>query len=275
MPRYRKLHTKTVYSLDVNDMPDDFTRLFWVLLPLGLSRDGTALDHISCIKSRIFPLREDVTHDMIVAALDWFESRGMIRRYQVEGRSYFHQINFHKYQGNTTKEAESDFPPPRLPLQSQSRPTPEPVLTKLTTDAVFNIQYSDADSDTAPNGAETKKPDREDQQYWGALVELCHVKRITERMRGRLNTLIKWLRSEGYTMGDVKTFALWWESDPWRKEHTPMALKHYENSDFGAWVDNGKPTKATPQVRTSSPNDSHANIEIALQRIKEREANDK
>ena len=34
MPRYRKLHTKTLESLDINDMPDDFCRLFWTLLPL-------------------------------------------------------------------------------------------------------------------------------------------------------------------------------------------------------------------------------------------------
>jgi len=62
MLRYRKLHTKTVYSLDVNDMPDDFTRLFWVLPPLGLSREGTALDHPGYIKSKLFPLREDVEY---------------------------------------------------------------------------------------------------------------------------------------------------------------------------------------------------------------------
>lgn len=273
MPRYRKLHTKTVYSLDVNDMPDDFTRLFWVLMPVGLSREGTSHDHPAYVKSRIFPLRDDVTYEMIGAALDWFADHDMIQRYQVDKRLYFHQVNFAKYQGNTTKEAESDFPPVPTEVVHNSRPTPELIQTKSSTDAVCSIQYSDsnADTDTAPNGAKPK-PEREDQQYWAVLVDVCHIKRKTEKLRGRLNMLIKWLRSEGYTMGDVKTFALWWESDPWRKEHTPMALKHYENSDFGAWVDNGRPTKATS--RTPPANDSHAAIDRAVERVKARQAND-
>ena len=32
MPQWRKLHVRTIDSVDVNDMPDDFTRLLWVLL---------------------------------------------------------------------------------------------------------------------------------------------------------------------------------------------------------------------------------------------------
>ena len=43
MPKYRKLHTKTVESLDLNEMPDDLTRLMWVLLPLALCREGRGL----------------------------------------------------------------------------------------------------------------------------------------------------------------------------------------------------------------------------------------
>ena len=32
MPLYRKFWVKTTESQDINDMPDDFTRLLWVLL---------------------------------------------------------------------------------------------------------------------------------------------------------------------------------------------------------------------------------------------------
>ena len=61
MPRYRKLHVKTVESLDINDMPDDFTRLMWVLLPLGLCREGRGIDNPAWIKSKLFPMRLDVS----------------------------------------------------------------------------------------------------------------------------------------------------------------------------------------------------------------------
>jgi len=112
MPRYRKLHTKTVESLDVNDMPDDFTRLLWVLLPLGLCAEGRGVDNARWVQSKIFPLRLDVTIEMIGGAMAWYESRGMLVRYQVDGRGYFHIPTFHRYQGNTVRETESMYPDP-------------------------------------------------------------------------------------------------------------------------------------------------------------------
>jgi hypothetical protein len=124
MPTYRKLHTKTVESLDLNDMPDDFTRLLWVLLPLALCREGRGLDNPSWIRAKIFPLRQDVTQEQIEAAFDWYADRGMIRRYVVESRAYFYVPTFHKYQGTTAKEADTDYPAPPV-VQVDSRPTPD------------------------------------------------------------------------------------------------------------------------------------------------------
>ena len=112
MPRYRKLHVKATESLDINDMPDDFTRLLWLMLPLGLCREGRGIDNPSWIKSKIFPLRMDVTHEMIQDAMDWYAEREMIKCYQVNGRSFFYVPSFKTYQGDTTKETESDYPIP-------------------------------------------------------------------------------------------------------------------------------------------------------------------
>lgn len=153
MPRYRKLHVKTVESLDINDMPDDFTRLLWVLLPLALCREGRGIHNPAWLKSKLFPLRTDINQDNISTAFDWLIKRGMVVPYSVNGRSYFHVPTFHKYQGTTTKEAESDYPPPpelgSTEVQTNSRPTPELVQSKSVTDAVFNIQYSDPNTGTA------------------------------------------------------------------------------------------------------------------------------
>lgn len=140
MPTWRKLHVKAVESLDINDMPDDFHRLLWVMLPLGLDRDGRGLDNPAWVKAKIMPLRVDVTPDMIGEAMDWYESRGMIERYQVESRSYFWVPSFLKYQGSTLKERKSEYPDPPELVQSKSRPTPELVQSKSVTD-------SDADAD--------------------------------------------------------------------------------------------------------------------------------
>jgi hypothetical protein len=93
-------------------MPDDFTRLLWVLLPLGLCREGRGIDSHAWIRSKIFPLREDIKNGMVNDAMDFYAERGMIVRYQVKGRKYFYLPSFETYQGNTSKERESDYPDP-------------------------------------------------------------------------------------------------------------------------------------------------------------------
>ena len=167
MPKYRKLHTKVIESLDVNELPDDFSRLMWVLLPLALCREGRGLDNPSWLKSKIFPLRIDVTLEQVQETMDCFAKRGMVEYYQVEGRGYFHVPTFHKYQGNTVKEAESDYPPPpeqdaqeteasQEQVGSNSGASQEQGESKSATDSIFNIQYADTDS-VAPESVQTEE----------------------------------------------------------------------------------------------------------------------
>jgi hypothetical protein len=112
MPQWRKLHVKTIDSLDINAMPDDFTRMMWLLLPLGLDREGRGVDDSSWIKSKLFPLRRDVTYEQVNDAMCWYAQRGMIERYEVDGRRYFYASKFREYQGKTDREADSKIPAP-------------------------------------------------------------------------------------------------------------------------------------------------------------------
>ena len=150
MPRYRKLHTKTVESFDFNEMPDDFTRLLWVLLPLGCSREGTLPYSATLVRSKLFPLREDVTIEQISAALAWFRERAMILLYKVDGRDYLFVPTFARYQGNTVKESASDYPPPPQELLTNSGPTPDLLRTNSSTDAICTMQYTDAIAISVP-----------------------------------------------------------------------------------------------------------------------------
>jgi hypothetical protein len=111
MPEWRKLHVKITESLDVNDMPDDFTRLLWVLLPLVACSEGRGMDNPSWLRSRTMPLRDDVSIEKVEAAMQWYAQRGMIQRYTVGGRGYFQIVRFAHYQ-STQREAESDYPGP-------------------------------------------------------------------------------------------------------------------------------------------------------------------
>jgi len=101
MPQWRKIWTKTPLSFDIQDMPDDFTRLLWVLLPLALGNDGTMSANPALVRSRVFPLRHDVTEQKIEQALAWYHNRGLIRLYVAEsGREYLFVKGFAKEQGS-------------------------------------------------------------------------------------------------------------------------------------------------------------------------------
>ena len=111
MTTYRKLHTKILESTDINDMPDDFTRLTWTFLILIVDREGRALDDPVYLRSKLYPRREDVTTAMLSSAMSCFADHGMIRRYSVKNKRYFCIVNFGKYQGDTHRESASIYPP--------------------------------------------------------------------------------------------------------------------------------------------------------------------
>jgi hypothetical protein len=143
MPEWRKLHAKATQSFDLNEMPDDFSRLLWVMLPLGLDREGRGIDNPAWIKAKVMPLRTDVSLEQVAAALDWYAARGMLVRYAVGGHGYFYIPTFGHYQGNTTREAPSVIPePPQEVDVSDSRPTQDLLASLSSTDS-----DSDADAD--------------------------------------------------------------------------------------------------------------------------------
>jgi hypothetical protein len=164
MPTWRKLHTKIVESIDLNDMPDDFMRLVWVLLPIGLDREGRCLDNASFIKSKIMPLREDVTLENFNDAMRWFEDRKMIVRYSINGRNYFHVPTFHKYQGKTDREAESNYPKPTPnSVKSRSRVSHDQNKNSSSTDSDVDSDVDLKDiKDSRPSGR-TRKPSVKDK----------------------------------------------------------------------------------------------------------------
>lgn len=112
MPKYRNIHTKTPDSDDINAMPDDFTRLFYVMFFIILDREGRGYDKPAWLKSKAFPLREDVTVEMITAAMDWFEERKMIYRYEAGGKKCFYDPKFQPHQSGLNRESPSVIPAP-------------------------------------------------------------------------------------------------------------------------------------------------------------------
>lgn len=157
MPAWRKLHVKTVESLDFNDLPDDFSRLLWLLLPLKLCRDGRGPDIPQWVISSLFPLRSGVSHEQVVSSFGVYHELGMIERYEVNGRKYFQVKNWQKYQGKTDREAESPYPPPESGvsqdlLMSRSGVGQEQGVSRSCSDADADADAKvDADADAYPD----------------------------------------------------------------------------------------------------------------------------
>ena len=131
-PKYRQLHTKVLDSFDFNEMPDDFTRLVWLLLPLILDSEGRGIANASWIRSRMFPLRNDISDAQLRSSFIWFLERKMVIEYQASGYNYFYVPTFKNYQVHTEREAKSNLPAPEL-VQSYSGVTQELIQTNSTT----------------------------------------------------------------------------------------------------------------------------------------------
>lgn len=125
MPKYRQTHTKTLDSFDFNELPDDFARLCWLLLPLILDSEGRGIYAMPWLRSKLFPIRDDVKLDQLQAAFDCFIERRMIIVYEVDGRLYFYIPSWKTYQSGTQKEAASVLPAPPDLVGSRSGVAPE------------------------------------------------------------------------------------------------------------------------------------------------------
>jgi len=126
MPKYRQLHTKIIDSFDFNDIPDDFTRVVWLLLTIILDSEGRGIDNMAWVRSKMFPLRTDVTTDQLENSFTWLADKKMIIRYQVDCKKYFYIPTFKTYQSGTSKEAPSNLPcPPELVKSSSGANPPQ------------------------------------------------------------------------------------------------------------------------------------------------------
>jgi hypothetical protein len=288
MPTYRKLHTRILESQDIADMPDDFHRLVWTWLPLILTSDGTTIYDAHYVRSRMFPLRDDITPERIGQVLAWFDQRRMILPYDGDGRRYLFVPTFAKYQGDTTREADSTFPKPPADLAAthviyMQSACNAPVI-------VAQSVCSDTDADTNAN-ADTNtlaaplvvKPlpkrviDHETVPEPELLREIQHAfQRGTGQDEtqalpgGTARTTLRQLLDDKRTPADIEGYARYLKTGWWIDKSLPIA-KLAEG--IGQWIAQGRPAKANGQAR-ASPQGGHVSqtVDIINQMIAEERA---
>ena len=129
---------------------------------LAVDSEGRGIDNMAWVKSKIYPIREDIRPEEIERAFCEFSKRGMIVRYTVGGRSYFWLPKFKDYQTGTQKEAKSLFPPPPTPelVESYSGVAPEQVCAAASASESESVSESAFVSESA-NGKIFKIYERE------------------------------------------------------------------------------------------------------------------
>lgn len=138
MPKYRQLHIKILDSFDFAEMPDDFTRVVWLLLIAVVDSEGRGIDNPAWLRSKMFPLRHDVELTQIEGAMDWLGNREMVERYQVGGKYYFQIYTWKTYQTGSDKEGKSVLPAP--PIKEKVTPEELPTYSEPTPPQYNTIQ---------------------------------------------------------------------------------------------------------------------------------------
>jgi hypothetical protein len=201
MPKYRQLHTKTIDSFDFNEMPDDFTRVVWLLLPLILDREGRGINSMAWVKSKMFPLRDDIKPDKIQNAFTWFTDRKMLICYQVSGHNYFYIPTWKTYQSGTEREAPSVLPTPDK-VATNSGVIPDKVATNS---GVIPDKVDVAASASALNlnCIESELPKTEFAQFMDAFFEETHIPETSIKPQNNSDAIDKMV-SAGVTVEDMR-----------------------------------------------------------------------
>ena len=264
MATWRKLHTKTVESMDLDEMPDDFTRLLWLMLPLKLCREGRGVDSPAWVRSNIFPLRDDVTLDAVHGAMDWYAAHDMIVRYEVDDRHFFHVPTWTKYQGNTEREAESIYPAPPTttePIRPESGVVQESVegdscngqelvMTNSCTDVDVDVD-ADADADTeaaasaAPRSPPPKKQRKRSKDPPPPAVE--HFRAATNRFPAKplWPGIVEVVGDAEADLTRWEKTCLAWVAMGWKPTNAKGMLQFYSRHEIPG-DDGGKHARAGP-----------------------------
>lgn len=114
MAKGRMLNWSVTESMKFHRLPDDTCRLMatWTISLL----DAYGVFHADpvLVKSRVFPMRADVSVEQVGRYLDAMETAGLIYRFEVDGRRYQFWPGFKDNQPRLHQEREgkSGFPPP-------------------------------------------------------------------------------------------------------------------------------------------------------------------
>jgi len=224
MSQKRMLHANIWESVQFTSLSRD-ARLFFIGLITIADDDGRFKANCSLLRSKIFPLDEEVTTKDVAKLLEETVNAGLISTYKIEEETFGVHPNWEKYQTlRADRKKDSSIPPPPSieAIATKRQPNDNQVATKrphkIREDKIREGNVSSADAPTPKTETKTfKKP------------TLDEVTAYCGERRNRVNPQ-KWYNH--------------YESNGWRVGRNPMkdwraAIRTWEQSEFG--VGNSKP----------------------------------
>lgn len=110
MGRRRMIDRRIVYSKQVNQLSDDFTRLVFTWIIPFLDDFGKIEGDPYYIYSMIMSRIPTASEERVAKALEELDKCRLINWYEIDGSKYIEYPNFDRYQTGLTKRTSSKFP---------------------------------------------------------------------------------------------------------------------------------------------------------------------
>ena len=109
MARIRSVKPEVRTSLTVASWPIE-VRYAWILLWGYLDDFGRGVDDTRLLVADMFPLDRNVTERRMAGWLEIWTKAGIVCRYEIDGRSYLHAVNWGEHQ-KISHPSKSRIPP--------------------------------------------------------------------------------------------------------------------------------------------------------------------
>lgn len=237
MPRIRSIKPGFCSSEDIASLPLE-VRLHFILLWTYADDAGRGKDNPRLLKAELYPLDDGVTTEMVRSWQAILSDQDRIRRYVVDGKSFFEVVNWGKHQ-KPQHPRESEIPPVPDDWVKPSEPPERPHEASPETPPVVVVERErEMEGSIAPG----TPPARRDPLF-DALVFVCGINpaELTPTARSAANKALKDLRSVKADPDELPARAAVYRSRWPDTTLTPSALaKHWSQLNPDTFVNQPK-----------------------------------
>lgn len=233
MARIRTIKPDFFKSETLEDL-SDFEKLLFIGLWTYADDEGRGAENARLIRAELFPLRDDLTTEMITDALEHLATVGVITRYEVHNKRFFFVAGWDEHQRiNRPKKSVLPGPENGTVLPTQTAFTDASVIDPVIVTDDSLRERKGKEQGTGKGKELALKRDTRDasrNEIWDALMFVCRIdaNTITKSARSGYGKVVSELAAVGATSQQVLERATAYRVAYPKASLTPHALlKHW------------------------------------------------